>query len=309
MNSSNQPSFNPTLGLNRRSFLRRSALVAALSTPAAAFLRSADTAEAALPFAPGTELDLAILNFALNLEYLEGNYYSLGVYGKSVDELGVTLPTGSMPPIVKAGPQVKFATSTLQQYATEIANDELAHIKFIQTTITALGGTPIAQPSLDLLNSFNTIAKLAGIAATFDPFADETSFFLGGFSLTDVGVTAYAGSAAALTNKDVIKGAAGLLAVESYHDSTLRLTIFNAGTDAQEKAQAVSTLRDSLDDDDKKDKDQGLANADGTPNIVPTDEHSLIFTRTPRQVLNIVYGGFKATSGGFYPNGVNGDIK
>ena len=39
--------------------------------------------------------------------------------------------------------------------------------------------------------------------------------------------------------KTVLAGAAGLLAVEAYHDSTLRLSIFQAGTDAQVKALKV----------------------------------------------------------------------
>ena len=55
---------------------------------------------------------------------------------------------------------------------------------------------PIAEPSIDLLNSFNAVAAHAGIATQsgFDPFMTTRSdFFLGGFSLTDVGVTAYLG--------------------------------------------------------------------------------------------------------------------
>ena len=74
-------------------------------------------------------------------------------------------------------------------------------------------------------------------------------------------------------------------------------------------AQQISDLRDSLDDGGKKDKDQGVANADGSANIVPTDANSIAFARTPRQVLNIVYGQTKAKNGGFFPAGVNGDIK
>ena len=300
------------VGLNRRSFLRRAGLIAALSPMAAMLLGDTRNAAAALPFAPGLELDLAILNFALNLEYLEGEYYTLGTTGTSLTDQGVPTSVGGTTAgtlIVKSSPGVPFQSPILQQFALEIASDEQAHIKFIQQTITSLGGTPVSAPSIDLLNSFNTVAVAAGIAASFDPFADETSFFLGAYSLTDVGVTAYHGAAPFITNKTVLSGSAGILAAESYHDSVLRLGIFQAGSDAQAKAEAVSNLRDQLDDGGKHDKDQGVVNPDGTANIVPTDSNSIIFARTPRQVLNIVYGQTKAASGGFFPNGANGAIK
>ncbi len=271
-----------------------------------------EQAGAALPFPPGTELDIAILNFALNLEYLEGEYYTRGVTGAGLAAAGIPVSTsaGAAGTVTTKSTStlVPFQTAALAAYMTEIAQDEQNHIKFIQDTIDTLGGTPVSEPNIDLYNSFNNIANNAGIAPKFDPFADEVSFFLGGFSLTDVGVTAYLGAGPLLTNKTVLKGASGILAVEAYHDATLRLTVFQAGAAAQQKAQLVSNLRDMLDDNGKKDKDQGVANSDGSPNIVPTDSNSLAFARSASQVLNIVYGAYKATSGGFFPSSVNGPI-
>ena len=47
----------------------------------------------------------------------------------------------------------------------------------------------------------------------------------------------------------------------------------------------------------------------GQANIVPTDANGLAFGRPPGQVLNIVYLTPKvASSGGFYPHGVNGQL-
>ena len=43
--------------------------------------------------------------------------------------------------------------------------------------------------------------------------------------------------------------------------------------------------------------------------IVPTGAYSIAFSRTPAEVLAIVYLGSATTPGGFFPNGLNGSIK
>ena len=61
--------------------------------------------------------------------------------------------------------------------------------------------------------------------------------------------------------------------------------------------------------DGPTDDDQGIGNRSYS-NIVPTDGNSIAFGRTPGQVLNIVYLNSEAVSrGGFYPHGVNGAIR
>ena len=310
------------MGLSRRSFLRRSGLITAMTPFAAMLLGAAPDANAAYkpPVEAGTELDIAILNFALNLEFLEANYYTYGVTGESITAQGVDISGSTSPGLVtiKPNPQVPFDSPVLAGFASEIASDEIAHIKFIQNTIAALGGTPISQPNIDLLNSFHNIGAVTGIDGNLDPFENETNFFLGGFSLTDVGVTAYHGAAPLITNKAVLSGASGILAAESYHDSVLRLMVYSAGTTAQTKAQKISDLRHMLGDPKSGTVrlDQGVAvdsatdpTVQGTTvNIVPTDSNSIVFARNPHQVLNIVYGNRGAATGGFFPTGVNGII-
>ncbi len=254
--------------------------------------------------------DTDILNFALNLEYLEGEYYTKAVYGTGLAANGVTVSgagtagTTTYPATAK----VTFSDPRILGYATEIALDEIAHIKFLQS---ALGNAAIAKPAIDLAGAFNASAQAAGISNTFDPYASDAAFLLGGLTLTDVGMTAYIGAAAFINSKSVLASAAGILATESYHAATLRTNLYriNYSDSTQFYGQAlnkISDLRDSL--DGPRDLDQGMTNADGTSNILVADASTIAFPRLPGQVLNIVYSKIGATSGGFFPNGVNGGL-
>ena len=46
---------------------------------------------------------------------------------------------------------------------------------------------------------------------------------------------------------------------------------------------------------------------DGVPNIVPTDDDAIAFSRSAGQVLDIVYPDPAAVTSGDFPDGVNGD--
>jgi hypothetical protein len=290
----------PLARIDRRGFLR--------NTSAAGLLMGALTTATGVAAVSGSAYaqgitDADILNFALNLEYLEAEFYQFAVSGASIEALGVATTginsgAGNPGPItIKANPKVPFATPAIAQYAAEIAQDELAHVQFLRA---GLGGSAVARPAIDLLNSFNALAQAAGLGSAFDPFADENSFLLGAYIFEDVGVTAYRGAAPLLQNKTILSAAAGILGTEAYHASEIRTLLYMRGFAAA--TQAISSVRAAL---SGSADDQGVAPA-GTANIVPTDANGVVFARTTRQVLNIVYGAQNASAGVFYPLGMNG---
>lgn len=254
-----------------------------------------------------TPTDADILNFALNLEYLEAQFYTLAATGKTIDQVGVgiTGPGGAAggTVTVKANAQVSFTTPLLQQFANEVATEEQNHVTFLRT---ALASSAVAMPNIDLMNSFNALAQAAGLGATFDPFANETNFLLGAFIFEDVGVTAYLGAAGLISDKTYLDKAAGILAVEAYHAGSIRTRIFQAGATAQAAASKIAAARASL--DGTGNDDIGVGVESGAATIVDADKNAMAFPRTTSQVLKIVYGGGSA-SGAFYPNGLNGTIK
>ena len=311
---------------DRRRFLRTSAgaVVAAGGLSLLAACDDDDDTDVPAPApsptpAPiGTANDIAILNFALNLEYLEGNYYTAGAFGSTIN---ASLQTGTgQQGAVTGGRAVTFTDAGVAAYIREIAADENAHIQFLRRT---LAGSAVAQPAIniagDATGAFTAAARAAGVVGaneTFDPYANQDNFLLGAMLLTDVGVTAYKGAAQFIDSKVFLEASAGILAIEAYHSGLLRTLLYRRGLDTASiftKVQQISDARDLLDGTD--DLDQGLTPDQGrtdveASNIVPTDQNGIVFGRTTGQVLNIAYlNRGAATQGGFFPAGLNGTIR
>lgn len=293
--------------------------------------------------------DADYLNFALNLEYLEAEFYTLASSGQTIDQVGLGLTgTGTQGTVTTkpGGPascKVPFTNTLVQSYAQEIATEERNHVKFLRG---ALGSSAVAQPAIDLYNSFNTLAGLLGLGLTsFDPFADDIHFLLGSYIFEDVGVTAYTGAAPLLTSSSNLDAAAGIQGVEAYHAGLIRTVIYGldqspttlgpAGT-ATAVAAAISKLRATVDGTNKISStmtdgdDIGLGTQqvklNGNSNVTASaivnatttgsinaagsggTANSMVFARTAAQVLPIVYAGGSG-KGGFFPAGLNGNVK
>jgi len=252
--------------------------------------------------------DADVLNFALNLEYLEAEYYLRAVTGAGLSTSLTGGSTGNV--LAPATTLVPFQTSAIAYWAQRIANDELAHVNFLRVGLKAEGGTPVAEPQIDLVNSFTTLAVAAGLITTgqtFNPFASELDFLIGAYIFEDVGVSAYAGAAALLTNPDNIAYSASVLAVEAEHAGLIRSYLAEIGGGAV--TNAISALRQSL--SGVQDNGTDLSAGGGNPfSFANCDYNGQAFRRTPEEVLNIVYGasGTGVSAGLFFPAGVNGAV-
>ena len=220
-------------------------------------------------------------------------------------------PTPAPPPSAGIA-AVPWASSGLAQYANEIAQDEVNHVRFLRKAITNNNGTPVSRPDIDL-TFFASLAVAAGITSTptFNPFLSPQDFLIGAFVFEDVGVTAYHGAATLLTDKTILTAAAGILGVEAYHAAAIRTLLVEHGClrqrpDLRRATPTRSpTLRGTLGGGNETTLTaQSIVAADTT--------NAIAFSRTTDQVLHIVYGasgsGAGVSKGGFFPSGLNGTI-
>jgi hypothetical protein len=297
---------------------RRAMMTMGGAALAGLLLTSAAKAQAALT-------DNDILNFALNLEYLEAQFYNLAAFGVTIDKLPTPIPVavnGGTAGTVTLKPsfaKVPFSNPTISDYAMETAIEEGKHVTFLQG---ALGSAAVSMPNIDLYNSFNALAMAAGIGSAFDPFDKDADFLVGAYIFEDVGVTAYHGAAASITSGTVLSAAAGILAVEAYHAGLIRTSInqLDAGSGMLAGlTQKISATRSKLANPSGTPVDDiglttvnvslnGSANLPATT-FVDADANSVAFARTPVQVIQIVTGGSSTNKGVFFPDGLNGTIK
>ena len=234
---------------------------------------SSDGPIAATPGVTPTVAD--VLNFALNLEYLEASFYLYITTGSGLPAADM----GGSPGSVTGGAKVNFTNPVVARLATQLATHERQHVELLRASLTSLGATPVDMPAINLA---------AGGAVN-----NDATFLAAARQLEAVGVSAYAGGAQYLTSSVVaLNYAAQILDTEAQHAGFLReLCIVNGvnspAVDSQDQAPALSKI----------------FNTSPTTGLNPV--------RTTSQVLQIVYGSvgtLGASKGGFFPNGLNGAI-
>ena len=262
---------------NRRSFLKTIGAATAGVT--------ALSVAGIIPAQGQTTTEVEVLKFALNLEYLESEFYTYALYGQGIElfNIGVSgSANGSNSPggmVTTGGKKVSFSEPSeaiSYEIAEQLGSDERAHVALLRK---ALGSEVIAKPSINLnalgfgFDSVNDFLKLSRI-------------------FEDIGVSAYAGAAGLLTTPAIITTAARILAAEAEHVSAVRTQIIHRGvaTSALDAADIIPLPSGKL-----------------PLSINPSN--GLPATRTPGEVLFLAFGGkANATRGGFFPAGVNGAI-
>ena len=198
--------------------------------------------------------DTDILNFALNLEYLEAEFYNFAVNGKGIADLGVPITGTGASGNTVGGSQVRLTGKIVTDTAQQLAHDELTHVQLLRG---ALGKDAVAKPAINLGAlgvGFKSIAEFLIVARAFE----------------DTGVSAYGGAAPLIQSKDVLGTAARILIAEAQHAGNIRTLVALKGV--------RTTALDAKD----------IVPPPAGTNVFSLDDKALGTVRTPQEVLAIV---------------------
>ncbi|PRQ39512.1 hypothetical protein RchiOBHm_Chr4g0426041 [Rosa chinensis] len=274
--------------------------------------------EHGLESSPVPDSDVDLLEFPLNLEYLEAEFFLYGSLGFGLDKVAPNLTLGGPKPLgAKKAKLDPFTRDVIEQFAWQ----EVGHLRAIKKTVK---GFP--RPQLDLsAKSFADVFNLAFgrvLKPPFDPYANSLNYLLASYLIPYVGLTGYVGANPKLQGSTSKRLVAGLLGVESGQDAVIRTLLYEQAwmkvhpydISVAEFTNRLSDLRNKLGKAGLK--DEGLVvpkylGAEGkiSGNVLAGDEYSVAYDRTPEEILRIVYGsGDEHVPGGFYPKGADGRI-
>jgi hypothetical protein len=198
--------------------------------------------------------DIDILNFALNLEYLESEFYYHATTGEGIAAAGIGTSGTGTAGATTGGVATTFSNSVTHTVAQQITSDEGTHVTLLRG---ALGASTVAKPAIDLSAggkyNFSTMNVFLALSRAFE----------------DTGVSAYTGAAPLIASKEYLQIAAQILGMEVYHASNIRLMCAQQGV--------ATTATDAQD---------VLPPPSGTNYFC--DHNALTVIRTPAQVLAIV---------------------
>nr|GEV11369.1 desiccation-related protein PCC13-62-like [Tanacetum cinerariifolium] len=262
--------------------------------------------------------DKDIFEFALNLEYLEAEFFLYGSLGKGLDHIQPNL-TGGGPRTI--GARIAKLTPFVRNIITQFGFQEVGHIRAIKSVVPGF-----ARPLLNLsTQTFATAMNKAfgrPLFPPFNPYANDLNYLLASYIIPYIGLTGYVGANQKLQSASSKLLLAGLLGVESGQDAVIRTLLYQQATEkvipyeitVAEFTNKISILRNNLGHSGIKDEGIIVPAFLGVEkkipgNILTGNEYSLAYGQKPEEILRIVYGSGKVeVAGGFYPNGANGTI-
>jgi rubrerythrin len=135
--------------------------------------------------------DLAIVNYALTLEYLEADFYEQAVMSGQIEDKAVA------------------------DMAKRIAAAERSHVEALKATAKNLGGTPAMRP----------VTKFDDVIAGGPTKILETAAIV-----ENLGAAAYLGQAARIKSKEILAAALSIHSVEARHAAALNKLVGNGFT-------------------------------------------------------------------------------
>ncbi|KAH9683943.1 Desiccation-like protein [Citrus sinensis] len=243
-------------------------------------------------FAKLPQSDVDLLEFPLNLEYLEAEFFLFGSLGHGLDKVAPNLTVG--------GPASWVPKRPILILSPMMLSCNLFGKKAIKNTVK---GFP--RPLLDL--SAGSFAKVIDKAfgkplnPPLDPYANSINYLIASYLNPYVGLTGYVGANPNLQDAVSQRLVAGLLGVESGQDAVIRTLLYEKanekvhpyGTRVAEFTNKISQLRNNLGHSGVT-KDEGLVvpralGAEGKikGNVLAGDENSVAYDRTPEDCLRI----------------------
>jgi hypothetical protein len=129
--------------------------------------------------------DIEVLNYALTLEHLESAFYRDGIGQFNFGQ----------------GPFLE----SIDDYLAAIGEHEAAHVATLTQVITDLGGEPVQEATYDF------------------GYTDARSFLATAAAVENLGVRAYDGAGAAISDPGLLTAAGSIVAVEARHAAYLNI--------------------------------------------------------------------------------------
>jgi len=263
-------------GVSRRQLLTQGGLLGAVAVGAGAPMFAARAGSPQATPDGLTTSDTDVLNFLLNLEYLQAEFFTKATTGLTLADIGIpTSGVGNTGPTT-GGQAVQISSADdPRDIAVEIARDEQRHVRALRAV---LGANAIAKPAINL--------DALGLVSSLKLFLWRAR------QLEDLGLSAYDGVATMFESKTGLGIATRVALVEGQHTGYMRFFSFISGFG--------SPIIDSHD---------VLPPPSGSK-FFSNDNLSLAVVRSPSEVLAFLYHNNTpgTMSGGYFPQGVNGMI-